>query len=87
MAKAKRTEVHVGPQGRVVLPAHLRRALGIHPGETLLARIEDGRLMLEKPEQVLARLQERFSRVPSEVNLADELISERREEARKEAEA
>ncbi len=71
----------------MVLPAHLRRALGIHPGETLLARIEDGRLMLEKPEQVLARLQERFSRVPSEVNLADELISERREEARKEAEA
>ena len=86
MAKTKRIEVNVGPQGRVVIPAPLRQALEIHPGETLFARIEDGRLVLEKPDQVLARLRERFSQVPVEVSLADELISERRDESRKEAE-
>ena len=77
--------MHVGPQGRVVIPAHLRRELGIHPGETLLARIEEGRLVLERPEQVLARLRERFALVPPEVSLADELISQRKEEAKREA--
>jgi hypothetical protein len=49
--------------------------------------VEDGRIVLEKREQVLARLRRRFEKVPGEVSLANELISERREEARREQEA
>jgi AbrB family looped-hinge helix DNA binding protein len=79
--------VQVGPQGRIVIPAHIRHALGIHPGEILIARVEDGRLVLETRNQILARLQAMFDHVPREVSLADELIAERREEARREAEA
>jgi AbrB family looped-hinge helix DNA binding protein len=79
--------VNVGPQGRVVIPARLRRILAIDQGDTLVARVEDGRIVLEKREQVLARLRRRFEKVPGEVSLANELISERREEARREQEA
>jgi AbrB family looped-hinge helix DNA binding protein len=79
--------VNVGPQGRVVIPARLRRILAIDQGDTLVARVEDGRIVLEKREQVLARLRRRFEKVPREVSLANELISERREEARREQEA
>lgn len=79
--------VNVGPQGRVVIPARLRRILAIDQGDTLVARVEDGRLVLEKREQVLARLRRRFEKVPREVSLANELISERREEAQREQEA
>ena len=79
--------VNVGPQGRVVIPARLRRVLAIDQGDTLVARVEDGRIVLEKREQVLARLRRRFEKVPGEVSLANELISERREEARREQEA
>ena len=79
--------VNVGPQGRVVIPARLRRVLAIDQGDTLVARVEDGRIVLEKREQVLARLRRRFEKVPREVSLANELISERREEARREQEA
>ncbi|WP_459871242.1 AbrB/MazE/SpoVT family DNA-binding domain-containing protein [Endothiovibrio diazotrophicus] len=79
-------EVRVGPQGRVVIPAPLRRSLGIANGETLVARIDQGRIILERPEQILGRLQARFSTIPQEINLADELIGERREEARREME-
>jgi AbrB family looped-hinge helix DNA binding protein len=82
----QKSRVHVGPQGRIVIPAHIRRALGILPGETLIARVKDGQLVLEKPEQVLARLQATFANVPRDVSLVDELIAERREEARREAE-
>jgi AbrB family looped-hinge helix DNA binding protein len=79
-------EIRVGPQGRLVIPAPLRRTLGIDPGDTLVIRLEDNRLVLEKRETILARLRDRFRRVPPEVSLADELIRERREEVRREAE-
>jgi AbrB family looped-hinge helix DNA binding protein len=91
MARIKKirptSSVRVGPQWRIVIPAHIRQALDIHPGEILIARVEDGRLVLETRDQILARLQATFAQVPREVSLVDELIAERREEARREAEA
>ena len=90
MAKAQRNHrkdlVHVGPQGRIVIPAHIRDALDIRPGQELIARVEDGHLVLESRDQVLARIRSWFAHVPSEVSLVDELIAERKEEARGEAE-
>jgi len=80
----EQTEVRVGPQGRVVIPAQIRRILGLESGSTLIARIEEGRLVLEKQENILQRLRSRFAHIPSEVSLADELIAERRETARRE---
>jgi ribonuclease VapC len=62
----------------------LRRSLAIEQGDTLVASLEEGRIVLEKREKVFARVRRRFEKVPREVSLADELISERREEARRE---
>lgn len=78
-------EVRVGPQGRVVIPASLRRAAGIRPGDSLTARLEHGRLVLERRETIISRLRERFASVPPTVSLSDELLHERREEARHES--
>ena len=86
MAKLRHNEVRVGPQGRLVIPANIRRAMDIVPGEILLAMIKDGQLVFEKPSQVVARLKRTFENVPADVSLADELIAERREEARRESE-
>ncbi|WP_456414938.1 AbrB/MazE/SpoVT family DNA-binding domain-containing protein [Thiolapillus sp.] len=77
-------EVQVGAQGRVVIPAALRKAMNLKPGERLVARIEGNRLVLERREAIARRLQNRFSHIPGDVRLADELIEERREEARRE---
>ena len=82
----KPVKVHVGPQGRIVIPAQFRKALDICAGETLIARVEDGRLVLETRERIIKRLRDSFANVPSDVSLVDELIAERREEARREAE-
>ncbi len=78
------TKVAVGPQGRLVIPADLRRELGIAPGDVLLALVEDQRLVLEKREAVLQRLRRRFAHIPPGVSLVDELIAERRAESRRE---
>jgi AbrB family looped-hinge helix DNA binding protein len=78
-------EVSLGRQGRLVIPAALRRELGFEEGDALVARQELGRLVLEKPEQIKQRLKQRFSQVPAERKLVDELIAERLEESRRDA--
>lgn len=77
-------QVRLGPQGRVVIPAEIRERLGLKTGEPLVATIEDGRLVLEKPANVVRRLRRRFQAVPAGVSLAQELILERRQEAARE---
>jgi AbrB family looped-hinge helix DNA binding protein len=78
-------EVNLGRQGRLVIPAALRRSLGLEEGDTLVARQEAGRLVLEKPEEIKQRLKARFARVPNDRHLVDELLAERREEINREA--
>jgi AbrB family looped-hinge helix DNA binding protein len=79
-------KVTVGPQGRLVIPAELRREMSISSGDVLLAAVEGQRLVLEKREAVLERVKRRFSHIPPEVSLSEELIAERRAEARREEE-
>lgn len=74
-------EIRVGEQGRIVIPAEIRRAMSIDIGSTLVARIEQDQIILEKRDAVLERLQKRFQNIPHTISLADELIAERRTEA------
>ena len=67
----------------MVVPAPIRKALGFQPGDTLVARVEDDHLVIEKPESVERRIRARF-RKSGKRSLADELIAERREEAGRE---
>lgn len=71
----------------MVIPASIRKALDLHPGDKLTVRVEEGRLLLEKRERILGRLKARFATLPPGVSLADELIAERRAEARAEEKA
>lgn len=69
-----------------MLPADVRRKLGINPGQDLTGRIEDDMLLFETRSSALKRLQKRFARKPGEPSAVDELLKERRSEAMKEAE-
>jgi len=77
------THLQVGPQGRVVIPAALRQAMGIEPGCVLVAQVLDGKLVLETQEQVLNQFFSRFAqaRMQAGNSVADELIAERRVQA------
>ena len=81
---AQSIEVTVGPQGRLVVPAPLRRRLGIEAGDVLIASARDDRLVLERRDAILARVRQRLAVVPADVSMVDELIAERREEAKRE---
>lgn len=65
-----------------MIPADVRRELHLEPGETLVARVDGDRLVLERPRAALARVQRAFKQaVPDGVSLVDELLAERRAEA------
>lgn len=78
------THTKLDPQGRVVVPAQVRQQLQLRPGEALVLRVEGDRLILERPASVLNRLRSRFAEAGT-ASLADELIADRRREARLEA--
>ena len=58
----------------------------IHPmeGHNEIQLSAQGRLVLEKSSTIKRRLKQRFDHIPKGDSLADELISERRVEARRE---
>jgi len=78
--------IRLGPQGRIVIPAHFRRAMGIEAGEPLVATLEDeGRLVIETRKAAWESLRRQLgTAIPDGVDLVAELIAERRAEARRE---
>ncbi|MDZ7754714.1 MAG: AbrB/MazE/SpoVT family DNA-binding domain-containing protein [Gammaproteobacteria bacterium] len=79
-------EIQVGAQGRLVIPAALRKALHLKPGDRLVARQVGDALVLERREAVVKRLRGAFAHIPPNRSLVDELIAERRAEAAREVE-
>ncbi len=82
---ATETRLRVNENGRVVIPASFRKALGISAGDELLLRIEDDELRITTLKRRLERAQRLLRRhVKPDTSLVDELIAERREAARNE---
>jgi AbrB family looped-hinge helix DNA binding protein len=71
--------------GRIVIPAELRRAMGLKDGDEVLVRLEEGELRISTRRQRLKRAQAMVrSRLDADRSLADELVAERRVEAARE---
>ena len=49
--------MHISAQGRVSIPARIRRELGLGPGTLLVAYVEDGRIVLETREHLVRGIQ------------------------------
>lgn len=79
-------KLRLGPDGRVLIPAPFREALGLGEGDTLIAAIVDGELRLLTIAAALRRAQAIVKQfAPEGVSLADELIEDRRQEAERES--
>lgn len=82
---ALRARAKLSPNGRIVIPAAIREALNVKPGDTLLLEASDGILRIESFEQKLREIQdELIGLLGPDRSLADELVAERHEEARRE---
>ncbi|MGA3345962.1 MAG: AbrB/MazE/SpoVT family DNA-binding domain-containing protein [Terracidiphilus sp.] len=77
----------INESGRVVIPAALRQQMGIKAGDSVLMEVEDGVLRMESHRARIRRIQREIAQFAKPGILAsDELIAERREEARQEEE-
>jgi AbrB family looped-hinge helix DNA binding protein len=81
------TKTKINENGRVVIPAAYRKALGIKAGDEVILRMEDDELRITTMKRRIERAQRRIRRyVNPGVSLADELIAERRDAAKREYE-
>ena len=79
------TNLTLAANGRVVIPAAMRAALGLKAGARIVARVEDGAIVLEAIEASIRRAQAMVAPYATAgVSAVDELIAERRAEAARE---
>jgi AbrB family looped-hinge helix DNA binding protein len=77
----------ISENGRIVIPASYRKAMGLKGGEVLTIRMDEEGLHIQSQRQALLRAQAAVRKfVSADRSLADELIAERRLEARRENE-
>ena len=77
--------IRMSENGRIVIPAEIRKQLGLVAGQPLTLTVEgqELRLMSRQARRLAARESVR-SYIPPGVDLVAELIADRREEARRE---
>ena len=68
----------LGKQGRLVIPAEVRVALGLAPGDQLHLHVAGSRLVLERPQDAVDELRALARNVSKSRSLVDELLAERR---------
>jgi AbrB family looped-hinge helix DNA binding protein len=79
------TRLKVNQNGRVVIPASFRKALGIKTGDEVVLRMENDELVITTMKRRIERAQRLVRKyVKPGVSLVDELIAERREAAKNE---
>lgn len=82
-----RYAVTLGERGRLVLPAAIRRRLQLHSGDRLILTAgSDGTLRIVSAREQARRLRGVFGDLAPGRPLVEELIAERRQEARREDE-
>ncbi|MBW8876666.1 MAG: AbrB/MazE/SpoVT family DNA-binding domain-containing protein [Acidobacteria bacterium] len=75
----------LGEGGRLVIPAEYRKALGVETGDDLVLVLEENDIRVLTPQEAIRRAQALVRKyVPEGRRLSDELIADRRREARRE---
>jgi AbrB family looped-hinge helix DNA binding protein len=85
MTFRQEARARVNENGRVVIPAAFRKAMGINVGDEVVLRMEDNELRILTLKRRIERAQHLVRQhVKPGTSLVDELIAERREAAKRE---
>lgn len=78
--------VKLGENGRVLIPAEMRKVLGFEGNQHVVLEVRGGELRIMTPMQRLEEAQQEIARhFPPGTLMSEDLIRERHAEARKEA--
>lgn len=85
MKQITQTKVRVSQGGRIVIPASIRECLNMNVGEEVLVTVKGNHATLMNTKAARQKAQERVCRyIPPNVDLAKELMAERKAEAKHE---
>ncbi|MCL2652976.1 MAG: AbrB/MazE/SpoVT family DNA-binding domain-containing protein [Propionibacteriaceae bacterium] len=74
----------MGDRGRVVIPLEMREAANLQTGDKLIALRDERGITLTTPRDLLEKAWTNFAEYPT--SLADELVADRRAEAKRDLE-
>lgn len=74
--------MQLGKQGRLVIPADIREALGLSPGDRIHLRLDGARIIMARPADAVNEIRALGRGKAPNRSLVDELLAERRAEAR-----
>jgi AbrB family looped-hinge helix DNA binding protein len=78
-------KTRLNEDGRLLIPAGFRRALGLKPGQRVVLVLDDDTLRVSSVHRAVRRAQQLLRRhVPEGISLVDALIDDRRREAKRE---
>ncbi len=84
-ARIDEARTRLNENGRIVIPAAMRAALGLQSGDEVILIVDDGELRLTTDTRRIERAQRLVRKhVPTGVSLSAELIADRRREAQRE---
>lgn len=89
LVSVARVRLKIDGAGRIVIPAEMRAAMLVKPGDTVTAQVVDGEFRMVSPRAALRRFQaatREWREANPDVDPVAELIADRREEAGREAE-
>ena len=72
--------------GRLILPAEFRRALNLQKGDSITLQLEGNEVRMRSTREVVHQIQSKMKKYKIEGSIVDDLIAERRREARMEDE-
>jgi bifunctional DNA-binding transcriptional regulator/antitoxin component of YhaV-PrlF toxin-antitoxin module len=72
--------------GRLILPAEFRRALNLQKGDSVTLQLEGNEVRMRSTREVVRQIQYKMKKYEIEGSIVDDLIAERRREARMEDE-
>lgn len=83
MDGGNRTIIRVDQRGRIVIPASIRKSLGLDVGAKIFLSVEGDHATLMSAKTARRKACERVCRyIPPNVSLSEELMAERKAEAR-----
>ncbi len=74
-------KTQMNKNGRIIVPAKIRKALGLQPGDNFVIRLENGSIRLIPLGQAVQLAQQKVKQyVPEGTSLVEALLQARREE-------